>query len=73
MNVKELFQELTDYILDVEDNSYEEFLAETFPEIDEDMYYDLDTYSRDDMNHIYAYALLARDYLLEGTFYELDG
>ena len=68
---KEVFQKLTDYILNSEETSYEEYLAEDFPEIDEDMYFDLDTYTREDMNHIYAYALQARDHLLEDVTYEL--
>ena len=62
---KKVFQKLVDYILEEEDLSYEEYLIEEFPEIEEDMYFDLDTYTREDMNHIFAYALQARDYLLE--------
>jgi len=68
---KEIFQELVDYILNFEESSYEEYLSEEFPEIDEDMFFDLETYTREDMNHIYAYALQARDYLLEDVIYEL--
>ena len=68
---KEIFQKLVDYLLEEEDTSYEEYLSEEFPEIDEDMFFDLDTYTREDMNHIYAYALQARDYLLEDVTYEL--
>lgn len=66
-----LVKQCLEYILDIEEDSYEEYLSEEFPEIDEDMYFDLDTYTREDMNHIYAYALQARDYLLEGVNYEL--
>ena len=69
---KKVFQKLVDYILEEEDVSYEEYLSEEFPEIDKDMYFDLDTYTRDDMNHIYAYTLQARDYLLEDVTYELS-
>jgi len=68
---KEVFQKIVDYLLEEEQNSYEEYLAEEFPEIDEDMFFDLDTYTREDMNHVYAYALQARDYLLEDVIYEL--
>jgi len=68
---KDVFQELVDYILNFEENSYEEYLSEEFPEIDEDMFFDLDTYTREDINHIYAYALQCRDYLLEDVTYEL--
>jgi hypothetical protein len=68
---KEVFQELVDFVLNFEKDSYEEYLTEEFPEIDEDMFFDLDTYTREDMNHIYAYALQARDYLLEDVTYEL--
>lgn len=71
MKQKEVFQKLVDYLLDSEDESYEEYLAEEFPEIDEDMFFDVEIYTRDDMNHIYAYALQARDYLLEDVTYEL--
>lgn len=71
MNQKDIFQKLTYYILDSEETSYEEYLTEEFPEIDEDMFFDLDTYTREDMDHIYAYALQARDYLLEDVTYEL--
>lgn len=68
---KKVFQELVDYILEAEETDYESYLADNFPEIDEDMFFDLDTYTREDMNHIYAYALQARDYLLEDVIYEL--
>lgn len=68
---KEVFQKLVDYIIEEEESDYEQYLTEEFPEIDEDMFFDLDTYTREDMNHIYAYALQARDYLLEDTTYEL--
>lgn len=71
MNKHRLFQEIIDYLLKEEGTSYEEYLSEYFPEIDEDMYYDLDTYSRDDLEHIYALALQARDYLLENPVSEL--
>lgn len=59
------------YLLDQELDSYEEYLNEEFPEIDPEDYYDVDVYSREDLNHIYAYALQARDYLLEDVTYEL--
>lgn len=68
---KEVFQKLVDYLLDDQESDYEQYLTEEFTEIDEDMYFDLDTYTREDMNHIYAYALQARDYLLEDVTYEL--
>jgi len=68
---KEVFQELVDYILEAEESDYEHYLTDEFPEIDEDMFFDLDTYTREDMNHIYAYALQARDYLLEDVINEL--
>jgi len=68
---KEVFQKIVDYILEEEESSYEVYLTEEFPEIDEDMFFDLDTYTREDMDHIYAYALQARDYLLDDVTYEL--
>ena len=68
---KEIFQELVDNVIYNEEQNYYEYLSEEFPEIDEDMFFDLETYTREDMNHIYAYALQARDYLLEDVTYEL--
>ena len=68
---KEIFQELVDNVIYNEEQNYYEYLSEEFPEIDEDMFFDLETYTRDDMNHIYAYALQARDYLLEDVTYDL--
>jgi hypothetical protein len=59
------------YLLDQEADSYEEYLTDEFPEIDPEDYYDVDVYSREDLNHIYAYALQARDYLIENPIYEL--
>jgi len=68
---KEVFQKLVDNVIYTEEQNYYEYLSEEFPEIDEEDYFDIDTYGRDDMNHIYAYALQARDYLLEDVTYEL--
>jgi len=59
------------YLLDQESDSYEEYLLDEFPEIDPEDYYDVDVYSREDLNHIYAYALQARDYLIENPIYKL--
>lgn len=68
---KRIAQICIEYIIDFEEDSYEEYLIEGFPEIDPEDYYDVDIYSREDLNHIYAYALQARDYLIENPINEL--
>ena len=65
MKHKEIFQNLVDNVIYNEKQNYCEYLSDEFPEIDEDMYFNLDTYTREDMNHICVYALRARDLLLE--------
>ena len=67
----EVFQKLVDYLIDQEETSYEEYLVEEFPEIEPEDYYEIRVYGRDDINHIFAYTLQARDYLLEDVTYEL--
>ena len=65
---KRIAQLCIEYIIDFEEDSYEEYLYEYFPEISEDDYSDIEVYGRNDMNHIYAYALQARDYLIENPW-----
>ena len=59
-----IVKELIAFVLSFEADSYEEYLAE-FSEISPENYYNFDVYSREDIQHIYAYALRARDYLEE--------
>jgi len=72
MKHKEIFQKLVDNVIYNEEQSYYEYLSEEFPEIDEEDYFDINTYGREDMNHVYAYALQCRDYLLENPVSELS-
>ena len=65
MSDKKIFYKLINYLTENEETSYHEHLREEFPEIEEEDYYEVFVYGRDDMNHIFAYTLQARDYLSE--------